>query len=80
MYCPEQLVIQNRLVTIYMIGSADIPKRDVPLSWWLNPLRYQIVVWKPRYWMINRDGKYRIIFANFVYRVKQRIKGKSWRT
>tara|TARA_R100000657_G_C4658788_1_gene102612 strand:- start:246 stop:641 length:396 start_codon:yes stop_codon:yes gene_type:complete len=73
MNCPEQMVLNTRAILIYMIGDADIPRRCVPLKWWLNPLRYEITV-RPRGWMqysksitFNRSKKWHTAVTNFAY-------------
>lgn len=69
MNCPEQILVSNGLFLIMMHGGADIPKRLVPLKWWLNPLRYEVIIWlKPKRIQINKDGKWNRLGSNFVYK------------
>lgn len=77
MYCPEHILVNNRFLMLIMYGSADIPKKYVPLSWWLNPLRYEVILrWdKPRLWLkINRGGLWRSRVSNAIFNAKRRFK------
>lgn len=60
MYCPEHILINNSSVMLTMYGSADIPKRYIPLKWWVNPLRYELIFKTSKKWRkINPEGLWR---------------------
>jgi hypothetical protein len=67
MYCPEHLVFKRSWITVYMVGSADIRREFVPLSWWLNPLRYDVIIRSPKRIRINEDGRAAGKFSSWMY-------------
>jgi len=76
MYCPEQLVLKTNYFYIWMYGSGDVPRKHVPMKWWLNPLRYSFVIQPTRitpHMIINPNGIWRIKASNFIYRIKVRL-------
>lgn len=78
MYCPEQLVLETKYLSVWMYGSGDIRREYVPLTWWLNPLRYEFVI-QPTlitpHMVINREGTWRIKASNFIFKMKQKVRG-----
>ena len=77
MNCPEQLVLKTRYLYIWMEGSADIPRKYVPLKEWLNPLRYSFVIqktWLTPHMNINDSGKYNRKVSNFIFHLKAKFK------
>ncbi len=75
MYCPEHLVFKTKRISIWMYGSSDIQAKYIPLSWWLNPLRYEICIrnWRlNKILIINNEGMYRIKLLNFVRNIRSK--------
>ena len=73
MYCPEHILINNKYFMLTMYGSGDIPKRYVPVTWWANPLRYEVIIRIPKWVKINREGLWRVKFSNFIHTIKKAI-------
>ena len=77
MYCPEQLVLETKHLYIWMHGSGDVPRKEVPIKWWLNPLRHSLVIHPTKitpHMIINNNGIWRLKLDNFIYRVTTKIK------
>lgn len=57
MYSPEHLVFGKVGLWVWMYWR-DVPRERIPLSVWLNPLRYQVsYVWRgKRIFQINQNG------------------------
>ena len=70
MYDPSTVLIYKPPLVITRFDSADY-HGPVPWSIRLNPLRYSITLFPgPRRWTINRDGRWYIWAANFIYRLR----------
>lgn len=67
MYCPEHIIVNNKHVILTMYGSADIRKELVPMRWWINPLRYSVVIRRPNRMHINPEGRWNLHASNFFY-------------
>lgn len=69
MNCPEHLLLKafwGRL-WVYVI-YLDVPRKTVPLSVWLNPLRYEVSINLFGYHKFNEGGKASIALANWLYK------------
>lgn len=77
MYCPEQIVFRSGLVILAMYGDADIPRKHVPASWWLNPLRYSATFFVPvigKRIHLNCNGVWNKRVGDFLYtHVRRRL-------
>lgn len=65
MNCPEHLVIGGRFGYVWMYWR-DVPRETIPLRIWLNPLRYEVILFLgKRRLKINSYGAWatRIPFA-----------------
>ena len=59
MYCPEHLIFRKGGLWIWLYWH-DVPREQIPLRVWLNPLRYQVSYTTQkkgkRLFIINREG------------------------
>ena len=58
MNCPEHLVFGKRGIWVWLYWH-DVPRRLIPLSVWLNPLRYQVSYVRNgrQVFILNREGQ-----------------------
>ena len=73
MNCPEQSIILTSHFNLWMYGSYDCPRSNVPLSWWINPLRYNLIIYETKltpHMNINKNGILRIKFSNLLHRIR----------
>jgi len=81
MYCPEHLVFQagsgKWLRLTLWLYWRDVPRHTIPLSVWLNPLRYQLtaVSRHRRLFVLNSEGRWwdRLTWALWQKRKWERI-------
>lgn len=71
MNCPEHLIFQTRFCRLWHIQRADIPRRFVTWAEALNPLRYELAIGPGpgRFFVINRDARWNLAFANLRWRL-----------
>jgi len=71
MYDPSTVLIYKPPLVITRFESADY-HGPVPWSVRLNPLRYSITFLRhdSRRFTINRDGRWYLMFANFIFRLR----------
>ncbi len=59
MYCPEHLIFEKGGLWVWMYWH-DVPRDQIPLRIWLNPLRYEVSYYSRkrhrRLFVINREG------------------------
>lgn len=59
MYCPEHLIFGKGGLWIWLYWR-DVPRNQIPLRIWLNPLRYEVSYFSHksgrRLFVINREG------------------------
>jgi hypothetical protein len=80
MHCPEHIVfdrwIGDRWYVALTLYWRDVPRRLIPWSVWLNPLRYELRLtdskWQRRR-SINTNGRAAYLWANFWLRVRERF-------
>ena len=73
MNCPEQSIILTNYFNLWMYGSYDCSRDQVPIAWWINPLRYNLIIYQTKltpHMNINKNGIWRIKFSNFVHRIR----------
>ena len=64
MQCMDNNIFRCRYLSLTMFSNRDVPRKFIPKSQWLNPLRYEIVVnpkgynQSARMLVINSEGKY----------------------
>lgn len=73
MNCPEHIVFNGRrfMLTMYW---RDVPRDRIPLSVWLNPLRYELLFRWPerqRVLRLNPNGRAAWRWSNFWHRMRQ---------
>lgn len=79
MDCPDYNIIRNNLIILTMHSDRDVPVKYVPKSHWLNPFRYELMLFHKRgggYRInINREGKANLKWSNLRWRLYGR---KLW--
>lgn len=77
MHCPEYIVTNNRFIFLTMHYHADVPRRYVAKTAWINPLRYSCSLFYrgDGEWLIkiNTDGKAHRIVSDFIFRIKVKL-------
>ena len=68
MNCPEHILVHTKNFILTLYGNYDIAWRYVPLSWKLNPFRYEIIIRRPKFIRINKEGRARVCVSNFLFR------------
>ena len=79
MYCPEHLVLKafGGRLWVWMYWR-DVPRETIPLSVWLNPLRYEVSIHAfGKRLTINREG---LPAQNAVYRIRVAVRNLFSRT
>lgn len=80
MYCPDYNVIRNKWLCLTMYSDRDVPRKYVPKTQWINPLRYELILLpkafnqNARMVVINEHGRAIITVSNLIYRAKKRVK------
>lgn len=75
MYCPEHLVLKAFGDRVYLwMYWRDVRRESIPLRIWLNPLRYELFIRAfGRVWTLNPEGRAARMFANWRFRILNRI-------
>jgi hypothetical protein len=70
MNCPEHLLLEAFKGRLWIwVYYYDVPRSEVPLMVWLNPLRWQVTLsFGDRAKVINRGGKANTTISNFLYK------------
>ena len=71
MYCPEHLIFNLKDKIYLWMYWRDVPRKSIPLSVWLNPLRYELFIRiHGKVFVINREGRAGYIFSRKVAAIK----------
>lgn len=61
MYCPQTILINNRLFYVSLHTSGDFNfKNQIPLTNWLNLSRYEITIFPRTKWLVKINAQCRI--------------------
>lgn len=58
MYCPHTILINNRVLFVMLHTTGDYNwKRQIPLTNWLNPRRYEITLFPHTRWRTRINSR-----------------------
>lgn len=84
MYCPDYNIFSSRLICLTMHSDRDVPRKHIPKTQWLNPLRYEVVLLPKGYnqnarmVIINKHGRAWKKVSNLIFRIKLKLRnGKA---